>query len=87
MDSAILPSGYAAAITKSDTTDLAHNGTYPRALYVADATGGNLVVRLVGADTTSITFVIPANAVVILPVRATRVMAATTVAGGIVALY
>lgn len=87
MDHAILPSGFAAAVTKSDSTDLAHNGTYPRAIYVADASGGNLVVRLVGADTISVTFVIPANIPVMLPIRATRVMAATTVAAGIVALY
>lgn len=67
------PATEVVLITASDATDL----TGVRGLMVG--TSGTLVVRTVGKPDTSIT--IPANAVVagqIIPIRVTRVMAAST---------
>lgn len=73
------PADRLAPVTASDSTDL----TGTRALYVG--TTGNLAVRCVNDPTTTVTLNnVPAGA--ILPIRVTRVMAATT-ASGIVAMF
>ena len=59
------------AVTPSDSTDL----TGARALYVG--TAGNLLVRLPGAPTTTVTLA-NVQAGTFIPIRVTRVMAATT---------
>lgn len=73
------PATTAVAVTASDSTDL--SGT--RGLYVGGA--GDLAVRLVGAPSTTVTISTVA-AGTLLPIRVTRVMAATT-ATAITALY
>lgn len=76
------PAASVAAVTKSDTTDIAKLGNeYPRALFIG--VGGDVVV--VAPDGTSATFKnVPSGSV--LPVKCRRVNAATT-ATDIVALY
>jgi len=67
------------AVTPSDATDL----TGARALYVGGT--GDVAVRCIFTSTSTVTFVaVPAGT--ILPLRVTRVMAATT-ATSIVAIY
>lgn len=61
------------SVTPSDATDL----TATRALHVSGA--GDLAVRLVGDPTTTITLTVTAGE--LLPMRVTRVMAATTATG------
>lgn len=73
------PAVQAVAVTPSDATDL----TGVRGLYVGGA--GDLAVRLVGAPTTTVTISTVA-AGTLLPIRVTRVMAATT-ATAITAFY
>ena len=73
------PADRVAAVTPSDSTDL----TGVRGLYVGGA--GDVVVRMVNAPTTTVTISTVA-AGTILPVRVTRVMAATT-ATAITAFY
>lgn len=73
------PADKLAAVTASDATDL----TGARALYVGG--GGDVALRAVNSSTTTVTLVgVPSGT--ILPIRVTRVMAATT-ATNIVALY
>lgn len=75
---ALFPARSVAAVTPSDSTDL----TGCRALWVGAS--GNLVVK--GVDNASaVTIVIPTGGVLI-PIFASRVMAATT-AGSVVAFY
>lgn len=73
------PAVKVAAVTASDSTDL----TGVRGLHVGGA--GNVVVRMVGDPTTTVTISTVA-AGTILPIRVTRVMAATT-ATAITAFY
>lgn len=73
------PAVKVAAVTASDATDL----TGVRGLYVGGA--GDVAVRTVGAPDTTVT-ISSVAAGVILPVRVTRVMAATT-ATDITAFY
>lgn len=73
------PADRAAAVTPSDSTDL----TGVRGLYVGGA--GDVAVRMINAPTTTVTISAVA-AGTILPVRVTRVMAATT-ATAITAFY
>ena len=71
----------AVAITPSDSTDLA--ATTNR-LYVGGA--GALVVRLIGAPTTNVTFgAVPAGTT--LDIRVVRVLSSGTGASSIVGLY
>jgi hypothetical protein len=73
------PADKLASVTASDTTDL----TGARALYVGG--GGDVALRAVNSSETTVTLVgVPTGT--ILPIRVTRVMAATT-ATSIVALY
>jgi len=73
------PADRAIAVVPSDATDL----TGVRGLYIG--VEGDVAVRFVNAPTTTVTFTnVPAGA--ILPVRVTRVMAAST-AEGIVGFY
>lgn len=73
------PGDKVAAVTASDATDL----TGARGLYIG--VGGDVAVRCVNSSSTTVTFVgVPAGT--ILPIRVTRVMAATT-ATSIVAIY
>lgn len=73
------PADKIAAVTASDSTDL----TGTRGLLVGGA--GNLAVRMINDPTTTVTITgVVAGA--ILPLRVTRVMAATT-ATNITALY
>ena len=75
------PAWTAAAVTPSDGTDLPTAPT--RGLYVGSA--GNLVVNMAGGGA-SVTFTgVPAGA--ILPIRVDRVLATSTTASAIVALY
>ena len=73
------PADNAAAVTPSDSTDLAYNS---RALYIGGA--GNLAVTMAGGGDVTFTG-IPAGS--ILPVRVTRVKATSTTATSIVNLY
>jgi hypothetical protein len=73
------PADNAAAVTPSDSTDLAYNS---RALYVGGA--GNLVVTMSGGGDVTFTAV-PAGS--ILPIRVSRVKATSTTATSIVNLY
>ncbi|MFN0113329.1 MAG: hypothetical protein ACKVPY_01485 [Paracoccaceae bacterium] len=73
------PARDGAAVTPSDTTDLAFTS---RALYVGQA--GNLTAILAGGQTVAFQAV-PAGT--LLPVRVTRVTATGTTAGAIVALW
>ncbi len=73
------PADRAAAVTASDSTDL----TGVRALYVGGA--GDLAVRMINDPTTTVTLSTVA-AGSLLPMRVTRVMAATT-ATAITAFY
>lgn len=73
------PADNAAAVTPSDSTDLAFNS---RALYVGGA--GNLVVTMAGGGDVTFTAV-PAGS--ILPIRVSRVKATSTTATSIVNLY
>jgi hypothetical protein len=67
------------AVTPSDSTDLGE----PRALWVGGA--GDVAMRFTGSGATTVTLVgVPAGT--LLPVAASKVMAATT-ATSIVALY
>ena len=73
------PADNAAAVTPSDSTDLAF---ISRALYVGGA--GNIIVTMAGGG--DVTFsAVPAGS--ILPVRVTRVKATSTTATSIVNLY
>jgi hypothetical protein len=74
------PATRAAAVTPSDSTDLA---TVARALYIGGA--GNVVLDTAGGDT-SVTFTGLA-AGTILPVRVARVRSTSTTATSIVALW
>lgn len=65
------PGDRAAAVTPSDSTDLSGS----RALFIGGA--GNVSVRMIGAPDTTVVFT-GVTAGSILPVRVTRVMAATT---------
>jgi hypothetical protein len=65
------PADRLVAITKSDTTDL----TGVRGVYVGGA--GNLAVRMVNDPSTTVT-IVGVAAGTLLPIRVTRVMAATT---------
>lgn len=71
------PASHAAAVTPSDSTDLA---ALARALYVGVL--GDVRVTLAGGET--VTFV---GAQGILPVRAARVLATSTTATNILALW
>jgi hypothetical protein len=71
------PISYAAAVTPSDSTDLA---TASRALYVG--TAGNLAIVTVGGSTVTLV-----GASGWMPVRAARVLAAGTTASDIVAVW
>lgn len=73
------PADRVAAVTKSDSTDL----TGVRGLYVGGA--GDVAVRMINDPTTTVTISTVA-AGSILPIRVTRVMAATT-ATAITAFY
>lgn len=73
------PSTKVAVVTASDSTDL----TGVRALYVGGA--GDVSVRMIGAPSTTVVISTVA-AGTILPLRVTRVMAATT-ATAITALF
>lgn len=73
------PADRVAAVTPSDATDL----TGVRALYVGGA--GDLVVRMINAPDSTVT-ISTVSAGSLLPIRVTRVMAATT-ATAITALY
>ena len=73
------PADNAAAVTPSDSTDLAFTS---RALYVGGA--GNIVCTMLGGG--DVTFAaVPAGS--ILPVRVTRVKATSTTATSIINLY
>jgi hypothetical protein len=73
------PGDKVAAVTASDATDL----TGARALYIGG--GGDVAVRCINSSGTTVTFTaVPGGS--ILPIRVTRVMAATT-ATNIVAIY
>lgn len=67
------PASKLIAVSPSNTTDL----TGTRGLHVSGA--GNLAVRMVGDPTTTITITVTAGE--LLPLRVTRVMAATTATG------
>ena len=70
----------AVAITPNDGVDIA----LTKSLYVGGA--GALVVRLVGAPTTNVTFgAVPAGTT--LPIRVVRVLSSGTAASSIVGLY
>lgn len=73
------PADKVAAVTASDSTDL----TGTRALFVGGA--GDVAVRMINDPTTTVTLT-GVTAGSILPLRVTRVMAATT-ATNITALY
>ena len=73
------PADRIVAVTASDSTDL----TGARGLLVGGA--GNLAVRMINAPDTTVT-ITGVTAGAILPLRVTRVMAATT-ATNITALY
>lgn len=73
------PALHAAAVTPSDSTDLA---TTARGLYVGGA--GNIAVTTAGGDDVTFTGV---GAGTILPVRVARVKATSTTATAIVALW
>lgn len=73
------PADNAAAVTPSDSTDLAFTS---RALYVGGA--GNIVATMAGGGDVTFTAV-PSGS--ILPVRVTRVKATSTTATSIVNLY
>ncbi len=71
----------AVAITPNDSTDLSAT---TNKLYVGGA--GSLVVRLIGAPTTNVTFAaVPAGTT--LPIRVVRVLSSGTGATSIVGLY
>ena len=72
------PASKVAAVTPSDDTDL----TGTRGLYIGG--DGDVLIRTIFTDSTVTFAAVPAGS--ILPVQATRVMAATT-ATNIVALY
>lgn len=67
------PATKLAAVTPSDSTDL----TMARGIHVSGA--GNLAVRMVGDPDTTVTLAVVAGE--LLPIRVTRVMAATTATG------
>jgi len=70
----------AIAITPNDSIDIAMT----KSLYVGSA--GALVVRLIGAPTTNVTFgAVPAGTT--LPIRVVRVLNTGTAASSIVGLY
>jgi len=73
------PADNAAAVTPSDSTDLAFTS---RALYVGGA--GNIVVTMAGGGDVTFTAV-PGGS--ILPVRVTRVKSTSTTATSIINLY
>ncbi len=72
------PATHAAAVTPSDSVDLAN---FSRAIYVGGA--GNLVVVMLSGEQVTFTGV---QAGTILPIRVTRVRATSTTATAIVAL-
>jgi hypothetical protein len=73
------PADNAAAVTPSDSTDLAYTS---RALYIGGA--GNIVATMAGGG--DVTFVaVPAGT--ILPIRVTRVKSTSTTATSIINLY
>jgi hypothetical protein len=73
------PAHRAAAVTPSDSTDLA---TAARALYIGGA--GDVALVTVGGDTVTFS-ALPAGA--ILPVRVARVRSTNTTATNIIALW
>ena len=73
------PADNAAAVTPSDSTDLAFTS---RALYVGGA--GNIVVTMAGGGDVTFTAV-PAGS--ILPIRVSRVKSTSTTATSIINLY
>ena len=73
------PADNAAAVTPSDSTDLAFTS---RALYVGGA--GNIVCTMLGGGDVTFTAV-PAG--MILPIRVTRVKSTSTTATSIINLY
>jgi hypothetical protein len=73
------PADNAAAVTPSDSTDLAFTS---RALYIGGA--GNIVVTMAGGGDVTFTAV-PAGS--ILPIRVSRVKSTSTTATSIVNLY
>ena len=68
------------AVTASDSVDLSNGPT--KALYVT--VGGNISVNLAGGGTAVLISVVAGQ---ILPIAVTRVLATSTTATGIVALY
>jgi hypothetical protein len=75
----IAPARDAEAVTPSDTANLV---SLPRALFVGQA--GNLSVLMAGGQTVQFTGI---QAGSFLPIRAQRINAAGTTAGGILALW
>ena len=70
----------AVAITPNDSADI----ELTKSLYVGSA--GAIVVRLIGAPTTNVTFgAVPAGTT--LPIRVVRVLSSGTAASSIVGLY
>jgi endonuclease YncB( thermonuclease family) len=74
------PARYAAAVTPSDTVDLAY---VTRGIYVGS--GGDVEVVMVGNGATVVFPGVPDG--VILPVRATRIKDSNTTASSIVAIW
>lgn len=68
------------AVTPSDSVDLGNGPT--KAIYVT--VGGNISVNLAGGGTAVLTTVVAGQ---ILPIAVTRILATSTTATGIVALY
>ncbi len=73
------PADNAAAVTPSDSTDLAYTS---RALYIGGS--GNVVVTMAGGGDVTFSAV---TAGAILPIRVTRVKATNTTATSIINLY
>lgn len=74
------PAMHAAAVTPSDSTDLA---SATRGLYVG--TGGDVKVNTSGGETGIVFTAVPGGTV--LPIRVTRVLSTGTTASNIVALW
>ena len=76
-------SSRATALTPHATDPIDSNSARPRALYVG--TTGNVAVKFLGSSTTVVFTAVPAGA--ILPIRPTHLVATTTTASDIVALW